>query len=344
MLRQPARGDPQVIVDIHSHIVPAPVFERFAAQRHAFPNVEMIPEGAGAFRFRFPGAPATRPVLEALPDLAARKTAMDRQGVDHALLSLWTDLEGYELPPAEGLAWSRFVNACLLEQLTSETRFSPLASLPLQNGAIAAQLLDEALRQGFAGAMIGTQPRGFGGGNLDDPDLEPFWAAASRLEAAIYVHPMFVCNEPRLADYDLTNAVGRIADATIALGRLIASGVLQRHPNLRLVLSHGGAALPLAIGRLRRCNEAAGNRYADPDDGLSRLFVDSCVYDARALAFVIDTFGPDRVMLGTDTPMSIAERDPVGLVDALRLGDADRRAIKGETAARVFRLRGCACA
>lgn len=336
----------QVIVDIHSHIVPAPIFDLFERQRDAFPGVEMTAEPGGGpdgARFRFPGAPATRPVIPALPDLAERKATMDRQGVDHALLSLWTDLEGYELPPAEGLAWSRFVNACLLEQLKGETRFSPLASLPLQNGDMAAQVLEEALQQGFAGAMIGTQPHGFGGGNLDDPDLEPFWAAASRLGAAIYVHPMFVCNEPRLADYDMTNAVGRLADGTIALGRLIASGVLQRHPGVKLVLSHGGAALSLAIGRLRRCNEAAGNRYADPDDGLSRLFVDSCVYDARALGFVIDTFGADRVMLGTDAPMSIAEHDPVGLIDGIRLRADERKAILGETARRVFRLRGCAC-
>ncbi|MBX9739947.1 MAG: amidohydrolase [Beijerinckiaceae bacterium] len=332
-----------MVIDIHSHIVPAPVFERFARHRAEFPGVELIMEDGPAYRFRFPDAPMTRPVMAALPDLSERKQVMASQGVDHAVLSLWTDLEGYELNAQEGFAWSCFVNQCLLDQVRDETAFTPLASVPLQDGALASRVLEQAMQDGFGGVMIGTQPKGARGGNLDDPDLEIFWATAARLGAAVYVHPMFICNEPRLADYDMTNAVGRLADATIAIGRVIASGLLQRHPDLNIVLSHGGAALPLAVGRLRRSNEAAGNRFADPDDGLSRFYVDTCVYDTRALTFVIDAFGADHVMLGTDAPMSIAELDPVGLVDSVRLRTSERRAILGDTARRVFRLRGCAC-
>lgn len=336
-----------MIVDIHSHVVPSLLFERFEAQRNRFPGVDMTPDtsatGTPAHRFRFPGTAFTRPVISGLSDLEGRKISMAAQHIDHAALSLWTDLEGYELPPEEGLAWSRFVNDCLRDQLADEPIFTPLASLPLQDGKLAALVLEEALEQGFGGAMIGTQPFGLRGGNLDAPELEPFWAAASSLEAAIYVHPMFVCNEPRLADYDMTNAVGRIADATIAIGRVVASGLLQRHPGVRLVLSHGGAALSLARGRLRRSNTAAGGIFADPDDGLARVYVDSCVYEPAALSFIVDSFGADRVMLGTDAPMSIAELNPVGLVDSIRLRKTERDAILGDTARRVFRLRGCAC-
>jgi aminocarboxymuconate-semialdehyde decarboxylase len=304
----------------------------------------MFEEGTASVRFQFPGTAPTRPVIAALSDLAARKNAMAEQRVDHALLSLWTDLEGYELEPDQGLAWSRFINRCLLEDLAGEPCFTPLASVPLQHGALAAQVLEEALAQGFAGAMIGTLPQGAGGGNLDSASLEPFWAAASRLGAAIYLHPMFLCNEPRLADYDLINTVGRLADTTIAVGRLLSSGLLERYPGMNLVLSHGGAALPLALGRFRRTFQAAGRKYGDPDSGFARLFFDSCVYDAEALAFLVSRAGAERVMLGSDAPMSIAEPDPVGLVDGVALRAQEREAICGGNARRVFRLRSdCAC-
>jgi aminocarboxymuconate-semialdehyde decarboxylase len=337
-----------LVVDIHAHYVPNLVFQRFAAHQTDFPGVRMFEEnaanGARAIRFQFPGGEPTRPVLAALSELTERKQAMDAEGIDHAILSLWTDLEGYELDPAEGAAWSRFINACLLEELAAEERFTPLASVPLQDGARAAAVLEEALAQGFAGAMIGTLPHGARGGNLDDPSLDPFWEAASRLGAAIYLHPMFLCNEPRLADYDLINTVGRLADTSIAIGRLLASGHLLKFSGMNLILSHGGAALPYALGRFRRTYEAAGKKYGDPQAGFERLYYDSCVYDAAALEFLVARAGAAKVMLGSDAPMSIAEMHPVALIAAARLQAGERTAILGGNAKRVFRLRpGCSC-
>ena len=176
------------VIDIHAHYVPQLLFARFESRHSAFPGVEMLVDAsdkAPSYRFKFPGTQPTRPVIAPLSELTERKKAMDAEGIDHAVLSLWTDLEGYELDPAEGLAWSRFINECLRDELVRETRFTPLASVPLQDGAMAAQVLEETMAQGFAGAMIGTLPHGArGGGNLDDPSLDPFWAAASKLGAA----------------------------------------------------------------------------------------------------------------------------------------------------------------
>lgn len=113
---------------------------------------------------------------------------------------------------------------------------------------------------------------------------------------------------------------------------------------MKLVLSHGGAAVPMALGRFRRTYAAAGRKYADPDDGFSRLLFDTCVYDADALGFLIARAGAQRVMLGSDAPMSIAEVDPVGLLDSVPLQAHEREAIQGANARRVFRMRSdCAC-
>ncbi len=340
---------PDFVVDIHAHYVPNLVFERFAAHQSRFPGVRIFEDkgagGARAFRFQFPGSVPTRPVIAALSELTDRKKAMDREGIDHAVLSLWTDLEGYELEPDEGLAWSRFINDCLRDELAADTRFTPLASVPLQDGAKAAHVLEGALAQGFAGAMIGTLPHGAkGGGNLDDPSLDPFWSAAAKLGAAIYLHPMFLCNEPRLADYDLVNTVGRLADSSITIARLLASGHVLKYPGMNLIMTHGGAALPYALGRFRRAYEAGGKKYADPQAGFERLYFDSCVYDTAALEFLVARAGAAKVMLGTDAPMSICELHPVGLVNAARLQPEERAAILGENAKRVFKLRpDCGC-
>jgi len=194
-------------------------------------------------RMQFPGAQPTRPISPKLSDLADRRAWMDRNGIDHQLVGGWLDSFGYELPAGEGLAWSRFYNDCLEEGLAEETRFTPLATVPLQHGGLAAEVLAEVRERGFGGVMIGTLPKG-NAGNLDDPSLDSFWQAASDLEMAVFLHPMFLCGEPRVADYDLVNAIGRLADTSIAVSRLLFSGHLLKFPGMKLVISHGGGALP----------------------------------------------------------------------------------------------------
>jgi len=237
-----------IVIDVHAHFIPKLLTGRFDANAAKFPGVKLLRDGKGV-RMQFPGGEPTRPVSPKLSDLADRRTWMDRNGIDHQLVGGWLDSFGYELPAGEGLAWSRFYNDCLEEELDDETRFTPLATVPLQHGGLAAEVLAEVLERGFGGVMIGTLPKG-NAGNLDDPSLDPFWQAASDLEAAVFMHPMFLCGEPRLADYDLVNAIGRLADTSIAVSRLLFSGHLLKFPGMKFVLSHGGAALPYALGRL----------------------------------------------------------------------------------------------
>jgi len=332
-----------IVVDVHAHFVPQLAFGRFEARQGEFPGARLMRQGAEV-RMQFPDTETTRPISPRLSNLADRRTWMDQNGIDHQLLGLWTDLEGYELSAAEGTAWSRFLNECMLEELREEKRFTPLATVPLQDGAAAAAVLEEALERGFGGAMIGTQPHGLRGGNLDDPALDPFWSAASRLGAALFLHPMFLCGEPRLADYDLVNVAGRLADSTIAVCRLLFSGHLLRFPGLKLVLAHGGAALPYAMGRLGRNFDAFPGKYADPRKGFEMLLFDSCVFESEALEYLARRAGPDRIMLGSDMPFPIGDPAPTRVVEGAYLREAHRRAILGENAQRVFRVRpDCWC-
>jgi len=332
----------ELIIDVHAHFIPTCLYERFDAQAAGFPGVKLLRDDKGV-RMQFPGGEPTRPISPKLSDLADRRAWMDKNGIDHQLVGGWLDSFGYELLPREGLAWSRFINACMWDALRDEPRFTPLATVPLQDGALAAEVLGEAMAKGFGGAMIGTLPKGTGG-NLDDPSLDPFWSTASSVGAAVYLHPMFVCGEPRLNDYDLVNAIGRLADTSIAVSRLLFSGHLLKFSGLKFILSHGGAALPFALGRLARNHQISQGKYADPRKGFEAMYFDSCVFDADALEYLAHKAGTDRVMLGSDMPFPIGDPEPTKVIEKARFSDGDRAKILGGTAKRVFRLRpDCWC-
>jgi aminocarboxymuconate-semialdehyde decarboxylase len=331
-----------MIIDMHAHYIPGLLFERFDAERSKFPSVTLKREN-NTNRMQFPGGELTRPIMPKLSDLADRIAWMDRNGIDHQLVGGWLDSFGYELPAQEGLAWSRYINACMKEELAGQTRFTPLATVPLQDGAMAATVLGEAMETGFGGLMIGTLPKGQGG-NLDDPNLDPFWQAASDLKAGVFLHPMFLCGEPRLADYDLVNAIGRVADTSIAVARLLHSGHLLKYPGVKLVISHGGAALPYVLGRLARNFTIAQGKYADPRKGFEALYFDSIVFDRDAFEFLAGKAGAGKIMMGSDMPFPIGDLEPQKLIHAAHVDESEKKGMLGGTARGVFRVRpDCWC-
>ena len=326
-----------LIIDIHAHFIPKFLYERFDAHASKFPGVKLLRDDKGV-RMQFPGTEPTRPISPKLSDLADRRAWMDKNGIDHQLVGGWLDSFGYELPAQEGLTWSRFINDCMWDQLREETRFTPLATVPLQDGKMAADVLSEAMAKGFGGVMIGTLPKG-NAGNLDDPSLDPFWAAAAKLGAAVVLHPMFVCGEPRLNDYDLVNAIGRVADTSIAVSRLLFSGHLLKFSGMKFILCHGGAALPFALGRLIRNHQISQGKYADPRKGFEAMYYDSCLFDADALELLAKKAGADHLMLGSDAPFPIGDPEPKKVVEAAHFTTEQRARILGITAQSVFRLR-----
>jgi aminocarboxymuconate-semialdehyde decarboxylase len=329
-----------VIIDTHAHVVPASLIETLRAEPRIFPSVRLIAEG-GTTRMAFAGEAPTRPIAPRLSDLDDRKQWLARQKIDHQVVGGWTDVYGYDLPGEEGADWARFLNEHLRKDADALVALTPLATVPLQNGALAARVLEEAIDAGFKGVMIGTQPKGLGG-NLDDAELDPFWEIASARHATIFLHPMYICGDDRLDGYDLLNAVGRLTDTTIAMARLFFSGHLTRFPGVTLVVSHGGGALPYALGRLRRNRAIHPDGYADPFDGFRRLYFDTVLFEPQALRFLCDVAGSDRVLLGSDYPFPIGDPEPARVVDETSLTQAERHAILGETAARIFHI-DCGC-
>ncbi len=328
-----------MIIDTHAHTVPKNLLDALNSERRLFPSVRLHGDGPMP-RMEFARQGPGRPIQPRLHDLAQRRDWLAQARVDHQLVGGWTDVYGYELPGEEGADWARFYNEHMRQDAAALPLLSALATVPLQDGARAARVLDEALDAGFKGAMIATQPKGVGG-NLDDPSLDPFWEVASARQAAIFLHPHYICSDDRLDGYDLINAVGRLTDTTIAVARLLFSGHLTRFPGVSLVLSHAGGALPYALGRLKR-NQVIHADYANPEEGFRRLYFDTVMFEPRALRFLCDVAGADKIMLGSDFPFGIGDPDPCGIVDATPLTAAERAAILGENAARIFHVE-CGC-
>src|SRR5204863_2437674 len=217
-----------MIIDTHAHTVPGTMLNALKSEPRLFPSVRLHADGQMP-RLEFAGGGIGRPIQPRLWDLAQRRdwlpslteiknplsgvgAGCQKAQVDGQLVGGWTDVYGYELPSEEGADWARFYNEHMQKDADGLPALSALATVPLQDGALAARVLDEALDRGFKGAMIATQPKGTGG-NLDDPDLDPFWEVASARGATIFLHPHYICGDERLAGYDLINAVGRLADS-----------------------------------------------------------------------------------------------------------------------------------
>src|SRR6185437_9410126 len=160
-----------MIVDAHAHLVPAELLAEIRKEKSRFPSVRQIEDGGLALAFA--GGKPTRPVPKPLSDVAARVAWMTTQKIDRQVVGGWVDMFGYELPAEEGDVWARLANDVLLDAARAEPRFLPLATVPMQDGVRAATVLKNAAKAGFAGAMIGTLPRGVGS-TLDHADLDPF--------------------------------------------------------------------------------------------------------------------------------------------------------------------------
>lgn len=324
-----------MIVDVHSHHVPLALVKEVKAGLSETPSVSVVGEEEERYRFKLGDQPPTRILPKDLLDLDQRLNWMDEVGIDVQVLAPWVDLFGYHLPVVEGIAWSRLLNDALKETVAGSNRFACLASVPLQDADAAAQVMSDALDTGFAGVMIGTRVNHT---DLDAPELEPFWAAASEYGAAVFLHPGFAQGDPRLGDFGLINAVGRIQDTTVTAARLLYAGVPVRYSGAKIILSHGGGALPYVLGRLVRNHAIKPEAQADPEEGFKRLYFDSVVFDPEALRLLYSKAGSGSVMMGSDYPFPIGDFTPRHVIHKAGLDESETNRMLSKTAGSVFLL------
>jgi aminocarboxymuconate-semialdehyde decarboxylase len=281
--------------------------------------------------------------MKELLDLDYKKKLLKEQKLRHQVLSTWLDTTGYSLPVEQGCRWSRLLNRSMAEELgqNAEGKFTGIATVPLQSGEKAAEELEHAVtRYSMAGVTIGTHVNGK---NLDDPALHPFWQAAEKLRSPIIIHPFFPLGIQRLGSYFMTHVVGLTAETTLAAMSLYCGGVIDRFPDLKIILCHGGGFFPYQVGRLDRARETrddikkATRRPAR--DLLRWFYYDTILFDPKILEFLISEAGADHVLLGSDCPFGIGDPQPARIVEEARLSPAEKEQILSGNAFRLFNMK-----
>jgi aminocarboxymuconate-semialdehyde decarboxylase len=329
-------------IDVHAHYVPPrliDVLEREGA-RYGVSVVEHPPTCQKCLRFEH--GLQLRPFFAKLTEpVEKRLDSMGKTGIDRQVLSCWADMFGYALPAEKGEAWHRVLND-VLAGFASERkdRFSWLASGALQDASRAAKELQRGVKAGAVGGVIATNLEG---ANLGERPLDEYWAAAVELGVPVFLHPTQPAYPPRAAKFGLNQIVQYIFDTTLTLGSLISSGVLDRFPKLRLIVPHGGAALPYLVGRFDvmhgRADPSQGIVARDkPSAYLRRFWYDSILHDAPALQYLASRVRTDRIVLGSDDSFPPADHDPLASLRAAGFAEADMRRITEDNPRELFRL------
>src|SRR5689334_23298928 len=268
-------------------------------------------------------------------DLERRLEEMAAAKVDVQVLSVCPQTFVYGQPSAVAAAFARIQNEQLAKLVKARPdRFLAIATLPMQAPKLAADELRHAVRTlGLRGAQIGSN---VAGKNLDDPELEPVWATAAELGAFILLHPINVAGVDRLSSYYLNNLIGNPLDTTIAAACLVFSGVLERHPSLKICLAHGGGFVPYQAGRFLHGwhvrKEPKSKLPKPPTESLGRFYFDTIVHSKEVLEFLVGNAGVNRVLLGSDYPFDMGMPDGVLQVRGLSIPASDQASILGARA------------
>jgi aminocarboxymuconate-semialdehyde decarboxylase len=315
--------------DVHNHAVPREAVELLRGA-DGYP-IQVEGDFMEADRVR---AELTPLFLEPEPKLEQLAQA----GLDAAVVSVSPALFAYEVDENRGAALCRAVNGGLADFCAFDrARLRWVAHVPLQAPEAAARLLAEAAGAGAVGAQIGSS---VAGRPLADAGLDAFWRAAGELGVPLMVHPAYNNPHPGLEGYHLQNAIGNQLETTIAVERLIVTGVMDRHPGLRLLLVHAGGYVPWQGGRLRHAATVRAELADSPPDPYTyfgRIVVDTITHDAAALRFLVERVGRENVVMGTDLPFDMATPRPVEALEEA-VGPDTARLVAEDTPRRLFAL------
>ena len=330
------------VVDIHCHYL-NPVVNQKTAHLNAaqydptviFANKLTNDTNVAQMKTR---APKLTGVTERLKD-------MDKMGIDIQAVCPAPYHYFYFTEPAYGAELAREVNEGIAQLVSDHPdRFVGMGSVPLQNPELAVQELEYAVKKlGLKGVEINTNVNGM---NLTDPrlGLEKFFAKANELGVVIFMHPLGFTQGERLTNHYFNNVIGNPLDTTIAVSHLIFDGVVARHPKIKFIAAHGGGFIAHYWARMDHAWRARPDTRTvikkKPSSYLEKFYFDTITFDPRMLKNLIDRYGADRVMLGTDYPYDMGEDDPRGLIaEVSKLKAEDRRLIEGGNAMKLFKIK-----
>jgi aminocarboxymuconate-semialdehyde decarboxylase len=324
------------IVDFHNHYYP-PEYVRALETSESAVRVTYDPEGnpcvhyPGDYNILVPGH----------RDIEYREQVLIAAGVDTQLLTFTTPGVHVE-PPAVAVRLARQINDAFARVVGEKRgRFAALATLPLNDPAASVAELERAIGDlGMPGAMVFSNVNHVA---LADEIFAPLWRKADELGAVIYIHPTDPAGVEAMMDYWLMPLVGFLMDTTLAAAKLVFTGVVDRHPRIRWVLTHMGGATPYLAERFDRGYRAFAdcrrNITKPPTEYLKDFYYDTVNFNPDAVKFAISFAGVDRILAGSDYPHQIGSiplmLETIGKLD---LDDESKSRILGGNAARLLKI------
>lgn len=308
------------LVDIHTHLYP-PSLTSILRQRQTIPYIRSFPDTGDRLIIlpteeQDPSTSRGRPLGPEYHDISHKLAFMDKHGIDVSVLSLanpWLDW----VPAAEAAQTARMVNDDVEAMCAASSgRLFHFGTLPL-SGSVEDVVGEVVRLKGLRfcrGVVMGTSGLGRG---LDDPGLDPLWRALEKDEMVMFLHPHYGLPSevygPRAGDYGhvLPLSLGFPLETTIAVTRMILSGVFDRFRNLSVLLAHSGGTLPFLAGRIESCIAHDGHlrkrgkvegRRSVWDVLKANVYLDAVIYSDVGLKAAIDASGADRLLFGTDHP------------------------------------------
>ena len=314
-------------IDIHAHLLPRSLLDAAGSGRdwHGV-HLQKDEDGFDVL---------TTPSLRMRPggawqwDVEQRLSDMDSLGVEMQVVSIFPLLYNYDMDSQATLAISRDTNDEIAQMAKAwPQRFSGLATLPMQDVPASIRELERAVGQlGLKGAMLADTVNGR---NFDEPEYLPFFQAAEQAGALIMFHQgARTIVGQRISRYHLPNTVGNLVERSLTFAHLVLGGVMDRCPDLKVCLCHGGGYICYGIGRMdstwERRPDTRGSTEKPPSTYLRRFYFDCLTQSEASLRYLIDTVGADRVVLGTDWPADMAIDWPVSWVLGLQSLNADEK-------------------
>ncbi|MFH1179686.1 MAG: amidohydrolase family protein [Candidatus Bathyarchaeota archaeon] len=266
---------------------------------------------------------------------------MDKAGVWKQVVSI--AVPGVNMSsPENAVKLAEIVNNELSSLIAENDRFIGLASLPMLSPMDAVDELKRAVNDlGLKGIELFTD---IGGRPLDSEEFWVVYEAAARLDTPIFIHPIAPKHRAIYDDYGLLAVLGFPFETTHAATRIALSGLLEKIPDLKLVLSHLGGTLPYLVGRIddayRMFGKSQTKIQKPPSEYLKKMYLDGASFYNPAWTCALGFWGPEKILMGSDYPYGwVGEYHRcVDVVDSLNLGEFDRDCILGGNAEKLFGL------
>lgn len=306
-------------IDIHTHIMPEKIPDWF--KKFGYGDFIHLEHHKPCCARMIKGDKFFREVEENCWDPNARTKEMDMTEVGVQVLSTIPVLFNYWAKPEHGLETSRYFNDHIAQCVEYHpTRFVGIGTVPLQDVDTAIKEMERCMTElKMPGLEIGSN---INNKNLSDPEFEPFWQAAEELGCSIFVHPWEMMGQDLMTKYWLPWLVGMPAETARAISSLIFSGVFERHPKLKIAFAHGGGSFPFTIGRIEhgfnvRPDLCAIDNKENPRNYIGKFWIDALTHDDKALEYIVDIMGNDKVCMGSDYPFPLGEHHPGKLIESM---------------------------